>query len=185
MSLSIEEARSELRKLKRLSKTERCLYFTGLFNSLAAEYGIKSIVVGGFAVELYTQNSYMTQDIDLVFARSDIANKILLDLGFEREGKSWYHSELQLSVEIPADMLHDADYDRVIKLNLKNGDSVYVIGIEDIILDRLRACIHWKSTSDCEWAYRIFKTHEERLDIDYLVQMSKKDGTFRNLEKWL
>ncbi len=183
MSRLIEDAKKQLEQLPSLNKTERFLYFTGIFNRIVAEHGTKSIVVGGFAVEIYTQNSYMTQDIDLVFARNDIANQVLLDLGFEREGKSWYHSGLQISVEIPGDILH-GDYDQIMKLNLPNGDCVYVIGIEDIILDRLRACVHWKSSSDCEWGYRLYKTHRENLDIDYIVRISRNDGTYQFVEKW-
>jgi hypothetical protein len=102
----------------------------------------------------------------MVFSRRDLANEVLLQLGFEREGRYWYHEELLISIEIPNDMLEDADINKVIELNLKNGYKLYVIGIEDIILDRLRACVHWKSTADCEWGKRLLLIHHERLDIN-------------------
>lgn len=63
--------------------------------------------------------------------------------------------------------------------------KVYVIGIEDIILDRLRACIHWKSASDCEWGKRMFLLHRDRLDIEYMKEMTKRDLTRNLLDKWL
>lgn len=90
-----------------------------------------------------------------------------------------------ISIEIPNDMLEDADYDKVIELQLENNLHVYVIGIEDIILDRLRACVHWKSSSDCEWAKRLYLMHAERLDMDYLINTSRKDNTFNKLNDWL
>jgi hypothetical protein len=62
---------------------------------------------------------------------------------------------------------------------------VYVIGIEDIILNRLRACVHWKSTSDCEWGQRMFLLHYERLDLTYMKQMAKKDLTLQILDHWI
>lgn len=88
-----------------------------------------------------------------------MANEGLLALGFIKEGRYWYHLDLEVSVEIPDDMSEDADPEKVIKLHLESGKHVYVIGIEDIILDRLRACVHWKSTSDCEWGYRRLNVH--------------------------
>ncbi|WP_157404568.1 hypothetical protein [Shouchella shacheensis] len=38
----------------------------------------------------------------------------------------------------------------------EDKQKVFVIGVEDIILDRLRACVHWKSSSDCEWGMNPF-----------------------------
>ncbi|WP_373894498.1 hypothetical protein ACUL41_19020 [Virgibacillus natechei] len=76
-----------------------------------------------------------------------------------------------ISVEIPNDMLEVADNERDVDLVLQNGLHVYVIGLEDIILDRLRACVHWKSSSDCEWGRRLFLLHFERLDINYLINI--------------
>jgi hypothetical protein len=60
-----------------------------------------------------------------------------------------------------------------------------VIGIEDIILNRLRACVHWKSTSDCEWGKRMLFLHAERLDLEYMRKMAKTDGTAVHLEEWI
>ena len=82
-------------------------------------------------------------------------------------------------------ILEDADDSKVTELQINNDLKVYVIGIEDIILDRLRACIHWKSTSDCKWGKRIFLLHHDRLDIEYMKEISKKDLTRNMLDQWL
>lgn len=183
--LSIEEAKCRLAKLKGKSKFEKMVQTTAILTGLFANEHLNPIIVGGLAVEIYTRGEYTTSDIDLIFSQRDIADHYLKNLGFISEGRHWYHKELLVSVEIPDDILKDADDDRVIKLELEDGLYVYVIGIEDIILDRLRACVHWKSTSDCEWGKRLFLMHFDRLDVTYLKTTSKKDTTLPQLTNWL
>jgi predicted nucleotidyltransferase len=183
--LSIEEAKLQLNKLKGKSKFEKMVQTTAILTGLFANENLRPIIVGGLAVEIYTRSEYTTSDIDLIFSQRDIADKYLRELGFVPEGRHWYHEHLLVSVEIPNDMLEDADHDRVIELRLEDDLHVYVIGIEDIILDRLRACVHWKSTSDCEWGKRLFLMHTERLDVDYLKTTTQIDNTFSQFNEWL
>lgn len=183
--MTIEEARSFLNQLKGKSKFHKMIQTTAILTHLFEQEKLKPIIVGGLAVEIYTRSEYTTLDIDIIFSRRDVADKYLKLLGFEREGRHWYHDELMISVEIPNDTLEDADDERVIELILPNDLHVYVIGLEDIILDRLRACVHWRSTSDCEWGKRLFLLHQQRLDIDYLQETAQKDQTDTLLHKWM
>lgn len=182
---SIDEARDRLTKLKDKPKFEKMLQTTAILTGLLENENLHPIIVGGLAVEIYTRSEYTTSDIDLIFSQRSIADKYLRLLGFVPEGRHWYHEELLVSIEIPNDMLEDADDDRVIELELQDNLHVYVIGIEDIILDRLRACVHWKSSSDCEWGKRLFLMHAQRLDLSYLKATSHKDNTLNELHNWL
>lgn len=183
--MNIDEARTRLRQLQNQSKFEKMLGVCSVLTGLTEQHRLKPIIVGGFAVEIYSRSEYTTVDIDLVFARRDLADQYLQGLGFVQSGRHWYHEDLGVSVEIPGDMLELADPEKVIKLNLPGQSHVYVIGLEDIILDRLRACVHWTSTSDCEWGFRLYLLHRERLDTDYLVQKAKEDSTIGTLERWM
>ncbi|KKM09587.1 hypothetical protein SY88_18565 [Clostridiales bacterium PH28_bin88] len=184
---SIEQARQAISQLVSKNRYEVMTEVTAIFTELMEPYGIKPVVVGGLAVEIYTRNQYTTQDIDLIMGRRDLANEIFFQLGFKKEGRHWFNPDLGISVEIPNDVLEDADEDRIIKVHLPSGRYVYVIGIEDIILDRLRACVHWKSTSDCEWGIRMLKVHRDRLAVDYMILEARKDhlSTLKKLEEWL
>lgn len=184
MSL-IEKAKEQLRDLHSCQQFERMLKVTAVLTSLLEEKNQRPVIVGGLAVEIYTRSDYTTSDIDLIISDREAANSILLELGFVREGRHWYHELLSVSIEIPNDILEDADDDKIIELSLSNGLRVFVIGIEDIILDRLRACIHWKSSSDCEWGKRMLLLHYERLDIPYMVQQATIDSTVDILRQWL
>lgn len=157
---------------------------SAILTKLLEKYNIQPIIVGGLAVEIYTRSEYTTVDIDIVLSRRDLADHFLVELGFSREGRHWYHADLLISIEIPSDMLENATEDKVIELQLNNGYRVFVIGIEDIILDRLRTCIHWKSTADCEWGKRLFLLHYDRLDRNYLLEMAKKDKTIETINSW-
>ncbi|MFA1822122.1 hypothetical protein ACDX78_18375 [Virgibacillus oceani] len=106
-------------------------------------------------------------------------------MGFTIEGRHFYHETLLVSIEIPNDVLEDADDNRIIQLELENQQKVFVIGIEDIILDRLRACVHWRSSSDCEWGRRMLLLHRERLEIEYLERIAAYDSTVEKLQEWL
>jgi hypothetical protein len=182
---SIEQARNRMMLLKEKSSIEKMLQVTSILTKLLERHQITPIIVGGLAVEIYTRSNYTTLDIDVIVSDRKLAGEILVQLGFCQEGRHWFHPDLLVSIEIPNDLLEDAEQDRVIQLNLGNNDKVFVIGIEDIILDRMRACIHWKSSSDCEWGQRMFLLHLERLDIEYMRKKAKVDLTVDLLQEWL
>jgi hypothetical protein len=45
---------------------------------------------------------------------------------------------------------------------------VVVIGIEDLLLDRVRAAVHWRSDEDRRWARRLALLYADRIDWSYL-----------------
>lgn len=182
---SIERANTRMGLLMEKSKFEKMLGVSAVLTELLAESQVKPIIVGGLAVELYTQSDYTTVDIDMVISDRSLAEDYLLKLGFVPEGRHWYHEKLMVSIEVPGSHLEGADEERVIEIKLNDDENIYVIGIEDIILDRSRACVHCKSTSDCEWGKRMLLLHRKRLDMEYLKKTAELDLTKKCLDKWL
>jgi len=183
MSL-IDEVKNQIMLLSDKPKHEKMILFASIFTELLEAHNIKPVIVGGLSVEIYTRSDYTTRDIDFVFSGRDIANEILLELGFKKLGKDWFHEELELAIEIPDNVI-DGDIDKVLTINLSNNKHIYVIGIEDIISDRLRACVFWKSSSDCEWGQRVLLIHQGQIDFNYLKDKASKDNTIDELNKWL
>ncbi len=56
------------------------------------------VVVGGEAVELYTQGSYTTGDIDIKSPRAATVS-ILKEWGFSKKGRTWFNRELDIYVD--------------------------------------------------------------------------------------
>ena len=184
---SIEKAGQDLQELFGKSRFEIMTETAAIITGLMKYHGITPVVVGGLAVEIYTRGHYTTLDIDLVTKGRDLTGNILHQLGFTREGRHWYHPELDVAIEIPDSKLEGADESKIIRLELPSERYLYVIGIEDIILDRLRDFVHRTSSSDCEWGLRMLKVHFDSLDLKYIREMAEKDhfSTAQKLDKWL
>jgi hypothetical protein len=60
-------------------------------------------------------------------------------------------------------------------VEISEGLSVTIIGVEDLIVDRLNACVHWKYETDCEWASYLIRKFENEIDSDYLKERSIKE----------
>lgn len=172
----IEETKRNLLQLANepqdLKRTLKALAY--ITNVLGA-FGIRPILVGGQAVEVYTFGNYTTKDIDFVLSGFELAGKVLIVVGFEPKSPGhahWYHRELDLPIEIPDNYLLGSP-DRITELDV-DGSIVYVIGVEDLILDRLRAGVYWQSTSDMEWAKYLLESYVDDLDLEYLELESKK-----------
>ncbi|MFE4587464.1 DUF6036 family nucleotidyltransferase, partial [Bacillus subtilis] len=145
---------------------------------------IKPIIVGGLSVEIYTENDYTTRDIDFVSdGHAKIANT-LMSLGFRKEGtKDFVHDEIEVSVEIPSSFLHGS-YEKVVKMNVTDSLYVYVISIEDILLDRLRAATAWKSKEDSKWGFELLARNRDELDVDYLYENLEAPIEKEELDLW-
>ncbi|MGD1075335.1 MAG: hypothetical protein ABR903_04565 [Thermodesulfovibrionales bacterium] len=135
---------------------------------------IEIVIVGGSAVELYSFGKYLSGDIDIVSPASYSIGEKLESLGFFKRGKNWISEELGLFMDIPASALA-GDPARVREVAIGDGFSVKVIGVEDLIVDRLNACVHWKFETDCEWASYLIRKFEKEIDLDYLMKRAAED----------
>jgi len=173
----------ELLNLKRIgNRWERRLFFAAIISEfLQKNYGVDLVVVGGNAVEFYTLGSYSTEDIDVVVCDFGIVEDLLRDLGFEKINRIWYREDLDISIDLTGSELA-GDPKRVSRVSIK-GKMVQVIGLEDIIVDRLNAFIHWKSEQDGFWAQEMVAIHQEDIDWKYLEERCKKEQVASALEK--
>lgn len=147
---------------------ERRLMFVGLLTRGVVGLGwTPPVVVGGHAVEFYTAGGYTTVDIDLAGASEPVA-QVLAAWGFAREGRHWYDVNLGLVVEVPGSPLAPSELEHVVTLRI-GGDRVKIIGIEDLIVDRLAACKHWGHRDSCEWAARLLAVADD-VDEEYLAR---------------
>ena len=168
MTATVEDE-SALARLKAESEPRRRrLLALGLLTQRLAKYGIEPILVGGAAVEFYTAGGYATADVDLAMTTSKEVHEAFAALGFEREGRYWHHAELDLLFEAPAPAgLPGEDAPRT--ETYIDGLRVVVIGIEDLLIDRLRAWVHWKSQEDGRWTRRLAFLYSDRIDWRYVL----------------
>lgn len=146
---------------------ERRLVFVGVMTRGVQALGWSPpVVVGGHAVEFYTAGGYTTVDIDLAGASEPVA-EVLAAWNFAREGRHWYDVHLGLVVEVPGSPLTPSELEHVVTLHI-GGDRVKIIGIEDLIVDRLAACKHWGHRDSCEWAARLLAVADD-VDEGYLA----------------
>lgn len=151
---------------------ERRLSFVALLTDAVTALGWRPpVVVGGHAVEFYTAGGYATVDIDLVSAHEPL-EAVLPKWGFAARGRHWVHEELGLVVEAPGSRLEPGQLDRVTGVETA-GATAYVLGVEDLIVDRLAACVHWRSEEDCAWARVLVALFEDGLDEEYLWERAR------------
>ena len=137
----------------------------------------KPILVGGSAVEFYTRGTCKSIDIDLLGDRESLV-KLLEDMGFSKMGRHWFYTK-DIGIEIVGSSAEGRRVNEV----LHEGKLIRIISIEDLIVDRLNACKHWKSQYDCEQAHVLFAAYMDKLDMDYLKTRMKEEDLEMDLLK--
>jgi excisionase family DNA binding protein len=159
-------------------KTELKLEFLAKLNSELEKQNLKIILVGGQAVEFYTGGGYTTGDIDVICSNPDSLGKMLIKMGFSKEGRFWINNEQDLFIECPSDHFNG----KTIKVNMQSG-PLYISSPEDMIVDRLCAAKFWKSDDDLRWAKEILIIQEDLIDESYLIKRAKAEQVHDFLEK--
>ena len=146
------------------------LAISSLICSAAKSFSNELVVVGGSAVEFYTAASYMTKDIDFIAKDDFQIAKLMKQLGFKiSEGYTWYHDETSVVIEFPQPPLL-GDIKRTTKVETEYG-VVEIIGIEDIILDRIKGRAFWQDNNSLP--EMMLLAHYDRIDFDYLHEQAK------------
>lgn len=171
-----------LNRIKDINKKR--LYFIGLLTSLLKKEGLRPVVVGGCALEFYTTGGYSTGDIDIIFSDNRLLDEKLSWLGFKRVGRHWISEELDLYIESPGSQLKPEETERLTTVEIDNL-KVYLIGLEDLILDRLKAYVHWRSSDDGFWAKELIFMYGDKLEMAYLKRKAKVEKVDKALTKIL
>ena len=185
--ITIEKLRQEFIALKYKPKFEKQLEFSALLTEYFKPKGVKPIIVGGLSVEIYTRNDYHTHDIDFVSDGWDLFDDVLTELGFDRIQREWYHTDAEIAIEVPSNHL-EGSLEHIYEIVLPSKRSIYVIGVEDIIIHRIEGIAfslkYPKDDEDYEWAYRMFLIHKDNLGTTYLIQKAKEVKIFHIIEEW-
>jgi len=169
--------------VKRLKSLEnplkRRLVLVGILTRELEKKNVIPILVGGNALELYTLGGYSTSDVALVCSDRKLAGEILEMLGFKKFGRFWINEDLEMIVEFPDTTLAGS----LDKIEVFEVDEfkVHVIGKEDLIVDRLNACVFWKSKDDCRWVKELLLLYYDKIDWKYLEDRCKKERTLDEL----
>jgi len=162
---------------------EKKLLIVGELTRRLAPQGVRPVIVGGTAVEIYSMGAYQTYDIDLVVAQRKQAIRALEAMGFQRAGRVWFHPQWEAVIEIPDTHLA-GDMARLNRIEIE-GYQVDCIGLEDLILDRLNAAVHWGSSEDRRWVAILLSGYRNTLDYAYLRARAGQEGTLPMLEELL
>ncbi len=165
------------------NKIYRNIALTAVITEALKDINIRPIIVGGQAVEFYTAGGYSTMDVDLVTPASiKEIDQVIKELGFKKEGKYWTYDQLDFALEVPGSDLA-GDYDKINEIEIEDLKA-YIIGIEDIIIDRLNRYKFWKEYDDQEWIIGMIYLNYEDIDWNYLYQKSESEKTLTELKEF-
>jgi len=153
--------------------TRKMLLIGYLTEKLEREKPESVYVVGGQAVETYTAGQFRTGDIDIATPDSKAAEEILQQIGFEREGTIWLSNALGLAVHIVGLSPTNSEKARIIHAG---PYQVRIVGVEDLIIDRLAAAKFWKSQVDLEQAKALWKGFRKQIDLQYLRKRAREEN---------
>ncbi len=142
----INQLKNELSKATSTkNSSERAIRIAAIIAEALRNIKQDSVLVGGAAVEFYTQGAYSTSDIDMIAEGGPELITTMEDLGFEKLGKDFIHQKLNIYIEFPGRNLKENEQSVVLKIKDK---TLKIISLEDLIVDRLCAFKFWQSAID-------------------------------------
>ncbi len=156
------------------------------FTAYEAITRMSPVLVGGAATALGTAGTFMSADFDVVAADDEAFKQAMVGAGFTPEGGrghlagGFYHEFYPgYTVEQVSGPLFDgrSDGKRLIRLNVRDGSSIVIPPIEDLIADRLAQHSVASKADDSRLlqAQALFKM-AEGIDRHYLKKRIVEEG---------
>ena len=135
-----------------------------LVSEALEDAGIPAVLCGGGAVSQYSDNEYMTTDLDFVSVASNkVIAPIVARLGFTPVGKDFRHPESRFFVEFPAGPLsfgdRYVDSSETTTLETRYG-SLRIITPTQCVMDRIAWLVHGNDPQSRDQATMVAK-HQE------------------------
>ena len=176
-----ENLKARLNRTKTLADPlQRKLWALAVVTKALEPERLRPILIGGTALEYYSLGGYATTDVDIALPYNPVVDRVFDKLGFKKEGRYWVCEELDMLFEAPAGILkgEDAELTKVAMDDL----VCYILGLEDLIIDRLNGYVHWKWEDDGRWVRRLIALHRQEIDLEYLRRRATQEKTLEILD---
>ncbi len=171
-------------KLKRVAKLDRAIQpivLAALLTKRFLEKDVLLTVVGGAAVQFYTQGEYVTEDLDAILHgdTKEIIEEVMGDLGFRRTSmyRHFEHPLFEFIVEFPPAPIEIGSryIEKLDEVSTQEG-PVRITRVEDVIMDRIVAGVEWKDKPSLEQAKLLWRKNQDAIDQKYLKAFAKEEG---------
>lgn len=183
-----EEYKKKLQAISRLEPENQPIVLAALLSRLFLEHDVLLTVVGGAAVQFYTQAAYQTKDLDCILHGDwkELNDKTMGDFGFRRTSmyRHFENPHFNFVVEFPPSPVEvgSRHIEKLAKIQTSEGE-VRIIRLEDIIMDRIVAGVEWRDPPSLEQAKLLWIKNKDRIDRKYLKQFAKEEGYSEVLKK--
>ena len=127
------------------------------------KHNVDVVLVGGLAVEIYTENLYLTKDIDLVntnYKKPATLHNVMGELGFRKQGRVYVNDTTDITVEFPSGPLAVGNKLITNTTFAKTAQgNIPILHVDDVVKDRLAAFIHWQDRQSLIQAVGIMLKH--------------------------
>ncbi len=148
------------------SQLRRSLVTAAILTRALRSLGIEPVVVGGTAVSFYTGGTYESLDLDLIMPGLQPAAAVLTDLAFARRGAVFRHPRVPVVVDFPPEPLEGER--RLVRTVEVEGVAVRVIGVEDVLLERVFLDEKEGDHRAGDAALAMAVAHWDEIDWDYV-----------------
>ena len=127
------------------------------------QHDIRVVLVGGLAVEIYTENLYLTKDIDMVntsYHPASAIHEAMAKIGFHKQGRVYVNKTTDICVEFPSAPLSVGEelIQETTIIEVGFGE-IPILLAKDVIKDRLAAYFHWNDRPSLVQALAIMSNH--------------------------
>lgn len=143
-----------------------------------ARKGIDTVLSGGACVSIYTENKYLSYDLDFVlldYSQKKRIRGILEELGFKPEGRHFRHSDTPFIVEFLPPPLSVGEEPVKQILNIEENErKLKLLSPTDCVKDRLAAYYHWNDRPALEQAVMVGLS--QSIDQNEIERWSSHEG---------
>lgn len=142
------------------------------------KHGVDAVLTGGACVTIYTENKYISYDLDFVplhYTKRSKVREILEEIGFVEEGRHFRNPQTEFFIEFLAPPLAVGEEPVKEIAEIRSGDLLLrLLSPTDCVKDRLAAYYHWNDHQALEQALLVCR--DQAVGLKEVEKWSENEG---------
>ena len=149
--------------------------------------GIETVLSGGACVSIYSNNKFMSYDLDFVLISVDEQKKVkelLSKIGFFPQNRYYRHNDTEYFLDFvpPPPSVGEEPVKEIVEIRKKNR-TLKLLSPTDCVKDRLAAYYYWNDRQSLKQAILVCK--DNNVDLREVERWSENEGEGPKYKKFL